>query len=132
VFDKEGDRQNRIGATPLVFNGGEELARTLVVYNDEFTGGTDITVNWSAEANDPYSGTAKVLQRGSFTIPVPYGAKREQLVKFKLPGKLEGGRWLNWILTATKDGTERFSETNRLGGACLRARTETGHYAARN
>ena len=115
VFDKEGDRQNRIGATSLVFNGGDELARTLVVYNDEFTGGTDITVNWIAEANDPHTGATKVLQRGSFTIPVPYGAKCEQLVKFKLPGKVDGGRWLNWILTTTKGGVERFSETNRLG-----------------
>jgi hypothetical protein len=115
VFDKEGDRQNRIGVAPLVFNGGDELARTLVVYNDEFTAGTDITVNWTAAANDPHSGATKVLHDGSFTIPVPYGAKREQLVKFKLPQKLEGGRWLNWILTTTKSGTERFSETNRLG-----------------
>jgi len=115
VFDKEGDRQNRIGATPLMFNGGEELARTLVVYNDEFTGGTDITVNWTAEASDPQTGAAKVLQRGSFTIPVPYGEKREQLVKFNLPEKVEAGRWLNWILTASKGGAERFSETNRLG-----------------
>ncbi|MEI6074559.1 MAG: sugar-binding domain-containing protein [Verrucomicrobiota bacterium] len=115
VFDKEGDRQNRIGASPIVFNGNDELTRTLVVYNDEFTDGTDITVNWTAEASNPHSGAAEVLQRGRFTIPVPYGAKREQLVKFDLSKHLTGGRWLNLVLTATKSGAERFSETNRLG-----------------
>jgi hypothetical protein len=115
VFDKEGDRQNRIGATPLVFQGKDSLARTLVVYNDEFNGGNEITVNWTAESSDPRTGAAKVLTRGKFTLPVPYGEKREQLVRFHLPERLEGKRWLNLILTATKSGEERFSETNRVG-----------------
>jgi len=115
VFDKEGDRQNRIGATPLIFQGKDSLARTLVVYNDEFNGGNEITVNWTAESSDPRTGAAKVLTRGKFTLPVPYGEKREQLVRFHLPERLESGRWLNLVLTATKSGEERFSETNRVG-----------------
>ncbi len=115
VFDKEGDRQNRIGAPPPVFHAKDSLARMLVVYNDEFSGGTEITVNWTAEAGDPQTATAKALARGAFTIPVPYGEKRGEKIEFNLPEKLEGGRWLNLVLIATKGGLERFSETNRLG-----------------
>jgi hypothetical protein len=44
VFDKEGDRHNRIGAEPLVFAAKDLLDRTLVVYNDEFAGGREVTV----------------------------------------------------------------------------------------
>jgi hypothetical protein len=115
VFDKEGDRQNRIGAQPLVFQTREPLARTLVVYNDEFTGGEEITVDWQAESEDPGSGKSNTLAGGTFTIPVPYGTKREQLVKFELPETLESGRWLNLVLSAGKPGGGRFRETNRLG-----------------
>jgi hypothetical protein len=115
VFDKEGHRQNRIGVAPLIFQGREAMTRTLVVYNDEFTGGTDVTVTWTAAASDPHTGASTVLQRGTFTVPVPYGEKREQGVKFNLPENVESGRWLDWILTASKSGTQRFSETNRLG-----------------
>jgi hypothetical protein len=115
VYDKEGDRQNRIGAPPLVFQPKEALARTLVVFNDEFHGGEEITVRWCAESSDPQSGKATALASGTFTIPVPYGAKREQLVKFDLPEKLEPGRWLNLVLSAAKPGGERFRESNRLG-----------------
>ena len=34
---------------------------------------------------------------------------------FDLPEQLEGGRWLNLTLSASKAGAQRFSETNRLG-----------------
>ncbi len=115
VFDKEGDRQNRIGATPPVFQGKNALSRTLVVYNDEFAGGDAITVNWTAEAVAPATGAASVLKRGAFTLPVPYGEKREEQLKFNLPESVEAGRWLNLVLTASKGGVERFHETNRLG-----------------
>ena len=115
VFDKEGDRQNRIGAAPLMFKGKESLSRTLVIYNDEFSGGNEIAVSWTAESCDPQAATTKTLARGAFTLPVPYGEKREQLMKFELPEQAEGGQWLNLTLTATKSGTQRFSETNRLG-----------------
>lgn len=115
VFDKEGDRQNRLGAMPLLFQGKHALRRTLVVYNDEFTGGDAIAVNWAAEAVAPETGVASVLQRGKFTIPVPYGEKREEQLKFNLPERVEAGRWLNLVLIASKSGVERFNETNRLG-----------------
>ncbi len=115
VFDKEADRQNRIGAAPLLFKGKDSLSRTLVVYNDEFTGGHEISVTWMAESSDPHTAQVNVLRRGTFTIPVPYGERREQSVKFDLPEKLDGERWLNLVITVTKAGQERFCETNRLG-----------------
>jgi hypothetical protein len=115
VFDKEGDRQDRIGAVPLAFKGKDSLSRTLVVYNDEFSGGQDITIQWNAGSHDPHSGTTESLTSGSFTIPVPYGEKREQLVKFDLPEKLTTGRWLHLSLSAAKSGKERFKECYRLG-----------------
>ena len=115
VFDKEADRQNRIGSALLVFKGKDSIARTLVIYNDEFHGGEEITVNWTAESADPQTGQAAVLTRGSLTIPVPYGQKREHLVTIELPAEIAAGRWLNFILAASKSGAERFRETNRLG-----------------
>jgi hypothetical protein len=115
VFDKEGDRQNRIGAAPLIFKGMDALARPLVVYNDEFSGGQDVTIRWNAGSHDPQGGATESLASGSFTIPVPYGEKREQLVKFDLPDKITTGRWLHLTLTASKAGKERFTETYRLG-----------------
>jgi hypothetical protein len=115
VFDKEGDRQNRIGAAPLVFKDKDALSRTLVVYNDEFSKGRDITVHWDAGSHDPHTGKTAPLASGTFTIPVPYGEKREQLVKFELPEKLTAGRWLHLTLTTSKSGEERYKETYRLG-----------------
>lgn len=114
VFDKEGDRANRIGGETLVFKSKDALARTLVVYNDEFTGGTEVTVCWSARAADS-STAADKLASGEFTLPVPYGEKREQLIRFNLPDSLKEKHWLNLSLTAHKAGKQRFAETYRLG-----------------
>jgi hypothetical protein len=93
----------------------DALARPLVVYNDEFSGGQDVTIRWNAGSHDPQGGATESLASGSFTIPVPYGEKREQLVKFDLPDKITTGRWLHLTLTASKAGKERFTETYRLG-----------------
>jgi hypothetical protein len=115
VFDKEGDLRDRIGVAPLVFGAKEALNRTLVIYNDEFTGGRDITVRWTASAHDPAMMKSEELSSGEFTIPVPYGEKREQRITFALPESVPQGRWLHLTLTAAKASTQIFSETNRLG-----------------
>lgn len=115
VFDKEADRQNRIGVPPLVFQPKDTVRRTLVLYNDEFRGGTEITVHWTVEAADPHGSPTRSLSQGTSTVQVPYGEKREQVITFALPAQCEGARWLNLTLVAGKAGQERFQETTRLG-----------------
>jgi hypothetical protein len=115
VFDKEADRQNRIGVPPPTFNPADSLSRTLVVYNDEFSGGTEVVVTMTLEAWDPHSGSSELLGHGSVTLNVPYGEKREREIRFLLPGKVQQAHWLLLTLAGSKDGAERFRETSRLG-----------------
>lgn len=115
VFDKEADRQNRIGMEPAILQPKESLRRTLVIYNDEFSGGTEIEIQWTVQSLAPHSNAADTLSKGVLTSRVPYGEKREQVISFQLPDECDKGRWLNLVLAASKNGKERFRETNRLG-----------------
>jgi hypothetical protein len=115
VFDKDADRQNRIGIPPLVFQPKDTLRRTLVIYNDEFSQGTEIDIRWAAAAWDPHSNATEPSGEGACTVQVPYGEKREQAISFQLPAQANEARWLNLTLLAAKAGQERFRETTRLG-----------------
>lgn len=115
VFDKEADRQNRIGVPPLIFQPKDTLHRTLVIYNDEFRPGAEIEVRWTVGAWDPHRNSTQPLSEGTCTVQVPQGEKREQTVTFSLPATCDGARWLNLTLIASKTGQERFRETRRLG-----------------
>jgi len=115
VFDKDADRQNRIGVEPAIVQPNERLRRTLVVYNDEFSGGTEIDIKWTAQSVDPHSNSTETFSNGTLTVSVPYGEKREQVITFQIPKAIDEGRWLNLVLDASKNGREKFRETNRLG-----------------
>lgn len=115
VFDKEADQYDRIGANPLVFKPHETLTRTVVVYNDDFHGSDNIAVHWLAVSDNPIDDSSHLITQGEVAIQVPYGEKRERQIRFQLPDKLEGARWLDFVLTAFKAGREQFCETNRLG-----------------
>lgn len=115
VFDKDADRQNRIGVPPLVFQPKETLRRTLVIYNDEFSRGTEIDVGWTLGGWDPHGNVTEPLGEGPCTVQVPYGEKREQTIALALPAGAKEARWLNLTLVASKAGQEQFRETTRLG-----------------
>lgn len=115
AFDKQFDNDNLIGVNPTVYRPSDRLTRTIVVYNDEFTGGTQIDVNWEAGYKDPATGAYTYINGGSFRANVGYGLRAEQNISFTLPSGVVGARQLFLKLTAYKNSTERFTEDNMLG-----------------
>lgn len=114
AFDKDGDKNNLIGATPIVFPGGTSTTRTIIVYNDEQQDGTGIDVNWEAGYLNPVNGVYTSFQTGTFNVTVPYGYKVEQSISFTPPTGVSA-QWLQLKLTAKKGTTTKFQETNQLG-----------------
>ncbi|CAH1219847.1 Beta-galactosidase [Paenibacillus allorhizoplanae] len=114
AFDKDGDKNNLIGASPLIFSGGTATTRTIIVYNDEQQDGTSVDVNWEAGYVNPVNGTYTSFQIGTFNVSVPYGNKVEQAISFTPPTGVSA-QWLQLKLTAKKGTITKFQETNRLG-----------------
>ncbi|MEK3885705.1 family 16 glycoside hydrolase [Paenibacillus sp. PL2-23] len=114
AFDKDGDKNNRIGVNPPIFTAGSSTTRTIIVYNDEQRDGTSIDVSWEAGYTNPATGAYSSFQTGSFNINVPYGNKAEQTISFTVPADISS-RWLQLKLTAKKGATTKFEETNQLG-----------------
>lgn len=115
VFDKNYDKDNRIGANPVVYTPGNSLTRTLLVYNDELKDGTSISVNWEAGYTDVTSGAYTKITCGSFVSTVNYGEHISNDIIFAIPGGITGSKWLNLKLTACKNGIQKFTETSNIG-----------------
>lgn len=116
AFDTACDAENMIGAIPPVYVAGRRLTRTIVLYNDEFSGGNALTINWVARYKDPGGAeTVMASTKGSFDKTVNYGEKAVQDISFTLPAEISGNKILDLKLTVTKNGVVRFEETNNLG-----------------
>ena len=113
AFDKNGDKNNRIGVDTPVFTAGSIQTRTIVVYNDEQLNGTSINVSWEAGYTNPADGSYTSFQTASFPMVVPYGGKVEQSISFTLPSGISN-RWLQLKLTAQKGSVIKFQETNQI------------------
>jgi len=115
AFDKAYDNANMIGVNPIVFGSPSSLTRTIVVYNDEFTDGTQISVNWEARYKDPVTGVYTSIASGSFSKTVDYGSKAEQNISFSIPSGISGSKQLYLKLSAYKNSVQKFSEDNMIG-----------------
>jgi len=115
AFDKDFDNSNLIGVNPAIYYPSSNLTRTIVVYNDEFTGGTQITVNWEAGYKDPVTEVYTYITSGSFQVNVGYGLRAERNISFSIPSGISGSKQLYLKLTAYKNSVEKFSESNMIG-----------------
>jgi len=115
VFDKQWDEDHRIGASTAVYQEGQSLERELVVYNDEFSGGETITVDWFVDLTEPRKEILKRGANGSFTVLVPYGERETRTIEFAIPDSIRVSHWLDITLKARKGDAVLFEETNRIG-----------------
>jgi len=115
AFDKEFDLSNLIGVTPAIYLSNDTLNRTVVVYNDEFTNGTQITVNWEAGYQNPSTDEYIVIDGGSFGIEVEYGMHSEENISFSIPDGIDGAQQLYLKLAVYKNSALMFAEDNMLG-----------------
>lgn len=114
AFDKAFDNVRKFGVNPQVFTAGNQT-RTVIIYNDELTDGTSIDVDWEAGYTDPETGNYTLISNGTFNSTVGYGNKVEKSVSFTVPTGITGAKWLDFRLTAKKNGVEKFQESNRIG-----------------
>ncbi|MCU6797494.1 DUF1080 domain-containing protein [Paenibacillus sp. WQ 127069] len=114
AFDKNGDKDNRIGVNLPLVSAGSTQSRTIVVYNDEQQNGTNVNVAWEAGYLNPADNSYTSFQTGSFVSSVPYGGKTEQAISFAVPTGLTGSRWLQLKLTTSKGSVTKFQETNTI------------------
>lgn len=116
AFDLVCDAENMIGAIPSIYAADSVLTRKIVVYNDEFSGGHELKVDWVACHKEPGGAETQIPDaKGSFPITVNYGEKRTREIIFTIPRGITGNKILNLKLAVSKNDAVRFEETNRLG-----------------
>lgn len=125
LFDKEYDD---LGIAPYVGDGirfvgrwpeipaGSTQRRTLILYNDEFRD-TAVTAEALVRIGDA------THARGSITLEVPLGERREIACQFQAPN--EPGKTMALVLRTKKGGKVRFEEERcfALGGSAQGARS---------
>lgn len=93
---------------PVTLRAGEKSRRTLIVFNDTFEGGDEVSVRWEAREG---AADGPVLEQGSFTAEVKRGWIGRREIEFtpKTPGKR-----LYLTITAAMPGFgEVFREDNQ-------------------
>ncbi len=105
-FDAANARSNDKGEWPVTkprLMSGTRITRQLAAFNDEFAG-ESVTVKWQLRGSDK---NGPLLAKDEFTLQIPRGEFRTQDIAFDAP-KAPGDVTL--LLSAFKDGVERFSE----------------------
>ncbi len=115
VFDLEHDANNLLGVNPVVYNPGDKLERKVAIYNDEFTDGATVSVDWEAGSLNPSDDAYIQITAGSFDVTVPYGGEKTGKIDFTIPEDVSGARWLVLKLSGIKNNKIKFVEQNRLG-----------------
>ncbi len=100
VADKEYDKLGRL-RTPPILPASSQVARTLIVFNDDYQDGEDVLVEW--EARTPEA----VADSGSFTVTLEKGTHTEQTITFTTPETADGTP-LQLVVKASKNGTPKY------------------------
>lgn len=116
AFDKEFDREPRLGLPHRIYQLGAASQRTLLVYNDEEIDGTELEVRWTVSALNTQDGTRREVETGSQTITVEHGEFTELPITIHVPGEVETYESkLIETLSVVKNGKLKFTEGNFLG-----------------
>ena len=124
AYDREYDREPRLGTPHRTYRPGEESARTIIVHNDEEIDGTELDLTWTVRTLDPATGIAGDIDTGTARLDVPYGEHVEHGIVIHVPGDTAAtagdadtydGRKLILTLHVAKQGVDKFSEDNVLG-----------------
>ena len=114
VFDKQWDGENRMGAPFVLYASGQKLTRELLIYNDEFHDGEHLEVTYELRVTNP-STSQQASNTSQLAADVPYGHTCQRSITLEIPSGVTGSSWLDLILSARKNGQERFREVNRIG-----------------
>lgn len=115
VFDKAFDTAPKVGVNPDVYVSGNQLTRTLLVYNDELNNGTSIDVAWEAGYVDPDTNVYTKITDSTFNTVANYGTNTSNSISFTIPSGISGSKWLTLKLTGSKNSVQKFTETSKLG-----------------
>ncbi|MFC5221645.1 fibronectin type III domain-containing protein [Bifidobacterium leontopitheci] len=116
AFDKEYDKEPRLGLPHAIYALGTTSQRTLIVYNDEEIDGTELEVSWTISALNTQDGTRRVAESGTKTVTVGHGEFVETPIEIHVPGEVETYESkLIETITVRKAGKVKFTEDNFLG-----------------
>lgn len=116
AFDKDFDKEPRLGLPHHIYQLGTTSQRTLLVYNDEEIDGTELEVRWTVSAVNTQDGTVREVESGSKTLTVDHGEFTETPITIHVPGEVETYESkLVETLSVVKNGTLKFTEDNFLG-----------------
>lgn len=116
AFDKDFDKEPRLGLPHHIYQLGTASQRTLLVYNDEEIDGTELEVRWTVSAHNTQDGTVREVESGSKTITVDHGEFTELPITIHVPGEVETYESkLIETLSVVKNGQLKFTEDNFLG-----------------
>jgi hypothetical protein len=109
VFDKAYDDQQLVKGPdgyfdpiPTVYQEDSPISRTLVVYNDDFSG-KELIVKWEAKVDQ------NTVASGSFSREIEPGFHEEQAISFPAP-KVKSEKKMELYLSVYKGGTIRFAD----------------------
>ncbi|WP_190972949.1 fibronectin type III domain-containing protein [Bifidobacterium rousetti] len=116
AFDKEFDKEPRLGLPHSIYALGTTSQRTLIVYNDEEIDGTELEVRWTVSALNTATGERREVESGSKTVTVGHGEFVETPITIHVPGEVETYESkLIETLSVVKAGKVKFTEDNFLG-----------------
>ena len=115
AFDKDFDKEPRLGVPHSIYQLGTTSKRTIILYNDEEVDGTTLELGWTVSAVRP-DGTTVEVEHGADTVEVGHGEHIEHAIEIHVPGEVESYESkLVLTLTVSKAGIEKFREDNFLG-----------------
>ena len=111
AFDKEFDREPRLGLPHRIYQLGAASQRTLLVYNDEEIDGTELEVRWTASRTQHPGRHPPRSRYGRQTITVEHGEFTELPITIHVPGEVETYESkLIETLSVVKNGKLKFTE----------------------
>ena len=115
AFDREFDKEPRLGLPHSIYQPGTTSKRTIMLYNDEEIDGTELELGWTVSAVRP-DGTSVEMEHGGDTVTVDHGCFTEHGIEIHVPGDVESYESkLILTLVVRKAGVEKFREDNFLG-----------------
>ena len=116
AFDKEFDKEPRLGLPHRIYQLGTTSKRTIIIHNDEEIDGTTLTLNWKVSYEDIRDGGRHDVQAGSEELSVEHSEHVEHAITITVPGQVESYESkLILTLEVVKRGKRKFLEDNFLG-----------------
>ena len=116
AYDKEFDREPRLGRPRRIYPYAMTSRRTIIVHNDEERRGTDLELVWQVAWQRGPGGRRIVAERGHRRVQVPYASWRTVPATITVPrDQASRGARLLLVLCVRKQGRQVFREENFLG-----------------